>query len=61
MTEAGAVKSVKTLKSSGEPGIDEAWSATMRTWRYEPLLTNGQPDPFCQVVRPVLGDRTPAQ
>lgn len=47
----GAVDEVHTMKSTGDAGIDAKWVSEVRTWRYQPFISNGQRHPFCSPVR----------
>ena len=44
----GRVRDVKVLR--GHPLFDESVTATVRRWRYKPLLLNGVPTPFLVTI-----------
>ena len=47
VSDAGQVTDVFTLRSSCVPQIDEAWTATIKTWPFRPYEVNGSRHPFC--------------
>jgi TonB family protein len=50
ITDAGDVKSVSILKSSGFADYDAKIQTTMAAWRYKPFEINGKPAPVCTAI-----------
>jgi protein TonB len=46
----GAVTGVQLVKGAG-PAIDPQFPRVIGRWRYRPLLADGQPTPFCYLLR----------
>jgi TonB family protein len=47
LTPQGTVDSVMTLRSTEVPGFDDQIRATVKGWRYAPVVVDGQPVPVC--------------
>ena len=57
VTEGGAVKDVKVIKSA-DPLVDTNWAALIQNqWRYKPYSINGRPVPFCYTLRLAVASR----
>ncbi len=48
---AGAISSVKVLKSSGFPAYDAKLTREINKWRYRPFSVNGTPTPVCSAIQ----------
>jgi hypothetical protein len=46
----GQVEAV-SIEQGAAPALDALLSNTLRTWRYRPLIVDGQRRPFCHVIR----------
>jgi hypothetical protein len=57
VSDAGQVTDVTTLRSTCLAQIDDAWTATIKTWSYRPYEIKGNRVPFCYPAR--LERRTP--
>jgi hypothetical protein len=51
VSDAGQVTGVTTLRSTCVAQIDEAWTATIKTWSYRPYEVDGSRHPFCYPAR----------
>jgi hypothetical protein len=57
VTEDGAVKDVKCIKSA-DPLVDADWAALIKNqWKYKPYSINGRPVPFCYTLRLAVQSR----
>jgi hypothetical protein len=50
ITTAGAIGSVKALRSTGFARYDQMIEAELRNWKYKPFWINGLPTPVCSSV-----------
>jgi len=46
----GSVTDVRVLRSAG-PALDSQFPTVLRRWRYRPMKVDGQPVPFCYLLR----------
>ena len=51
VSELGEVSSVAVVRSTGEFAIDERWTRTIKTWRYETHCVDNRPSQFCTPLR----------
>ena len=47
VTADGKVRSVTTLKSSGNAEVDDSFRQTIQVWQYQPYQIGDKPVPFC--------------
>jgi TonB family protein len=58
LTDTGAIRSVRLLESSGFPAYDQAVSAAIKRWTYQPYLVDGAARAACGAVTLVYVQKT---